>query len=133
MLQLECDPAVGIAAQTTVITCRFRNFNKDVKIGGVSLKKVGQNETIFQHLIAKQKVQGDHRFSLENPAKGPSLKINDTMFSDAGVYEYKVVTNRGQTSIKCSISVIGKTFLHLLKTQLSTFSWCHCSLFARAK
>ncbi|XP_057193775.1 uncharacterized protein zgc:174863 isoform X1 [Triplophysa rosa] len=107
LLKLECDPAVGIAAHTTVITCNFRD-NKDVKISAVSLRKVGQNESIFRHLIAKQQELGDPRFSLENRTEGPSLKINDTMFSDAGVYEYDVVTNRGQASGKFSLSVTAK-------------------------
>lgn len=113
LLKLECDPGVGIAAQTTVIKCLFTD-NKDVKIGAVSLKKVGQNEPIFRHLIAKHQLLGDPRFSLESPAKGPSLKINDTMFSDAGVYEYEFVTNRGQGSVKFSLSVKGETFFCLL-------------------
>lgn len=112
LLKLECDTGVGIAAQTTVIKCFFTD-NKDVKIGSVSLRKVGQNKQIFQHIIAKHQL-GDPRFSLESPTNGPSLKVTDTMFSDAGVYEYNVVTNRGQGSVKFSLSVKGEPFFCLL-------------------
>lgn len=109
LLKLECEPAVGIAAHTTVITCHFRG-NKDVKIDAVSLRKVGQNEPTFRHSIAKHQKLGDPRFSLENPAEGPSLKINDTMFSDTGVFDYEIATNRGKASAKFSLSVTGETF-----------------------
>lgn len=109
LLKLECEPAVGIAAHTTVITCHFRG-NKDVKIDAVSLRKVGQNEPTFRHSIAKHQKLGDPRFSLENPAEGPSLKINDTMFSDTGEFDYEIVTNRGKASAKFSLSVTGETF-----------------------
>lgn len=109
LLKLECEPAVGIAAHTTVITCHFRG-NKDVKIDAVSLRKVGQKELTFRHSIAKHQKLGDPRFSLENPAEGPSLKINDTMFSDTGEFDYEIVTNRGKASAKFSLSVTGETF-----------------------
>uniref|UniRef100_A0A673KU75 Uncharacterized LOC107733913 n=1 Tax=Sinocyclocheilus rhinocerous TaxID=307959 RepID=A0A673KU75_9TELE len=104
LLKVECLPAVGILAQTTVIRCVFKN--KDIHILGVYLTKTGQNKPFFSQVGSES--SGDPRFSLENLAVGPSLQISDTMFSDEGKYEYRVVTDSGFKEIQLSISVRAK-------------------------
>uniref|UniRef100_A0A672KS08 Uncharacterized LOC107573534 n=1 Tax=Sinocyclocheilus grahami TaxID=75366 RepID=A0A672KS08_SINGR len=105
LLKVECLPAVGILAQTTVIRCVFKNV-KDIDLLGVYLTKTGQNKPIFSQDGSKS--SGDPRFSLENLAVGPSLQISDTMFSDEGKYQYRVVTDSGVEEIQLSISVRAK-------------------------
>ncbi|XP_016362321.1 uncharacterized protein LOC107704012 isoform X1 [Sinocyclocheilus anshuiensis] len=105
LLKVECLPAVGILAQTTVIRCVFKNV-KDIHILGVYLTKTGQNEPFFSQVGSES--SGDPRFSLENLAVGPSLQISDTMFSDEGKYQYRVVTDSGFEEIQLSISVRAK-------------------------
>ncbi|XP_052455326.1 uncharacterized protein LOC128015501 isoform X1 [Carassius gibelio] len=103
--KLECPPTVGIFAETTVIRCYFKDI-KDIEIVAVYLTKVGEDEPLFSQEESKR--SGDQRFSLENSAKGPSLKISKTMFSDEGEYLYHVITDSGFKKIKLSISVTAK-------------------------
>ncbi|XP_051996652.1 uncharacterized protein LOC127653880 isoform X2 [Xyrauchen texanus] len=102
--KLECQPTVGIAAQTTVIRCPIKHSGQ-IEVFGVALTKVKQEKPVFEHIINKTPL-GDPRFSLVNPAKDPSLQISDTVFSDEGEYEYYVVTNMGEKRARLSISVV---------------------------
>ncbi|XP_056315813.1 uncharacterized protein zgc:174863 isoform X2 [Danio aesculapii] len=105
LLDLKCQPTVGIVAQTTDIRCQYKT-NGDTIINGVFLKKSTEENFIFQ--MYGNKIYGDKRFSLENPTNDPSLKISDTMFSDEGNYDYRVVTDRGEQTVQLSITVTAK-------------------------
>uniref|UniRef100_A0A8C2IRY1 Zgc:174863 n=1 Tax=Cyprinus carpio TaxID=7962 RepID=A0A8C2IRY1_CYPCA len=105
LFELECLPAVGILAQTTVIRCFFKNTT-DIQILGVYLTKAEQKEPFFRQVGSEG--SGDPRFSLENLEVGPSLQISDTVFSDEGKYRYRVITDRGAKEIQFSISVTAK-------------------------
>lgn len=102
LLDLKCQPTVGIVAQTTDIRCLYKD-NGDTNIVGVFLKKSTEENSIFQ--MYGNKIYGDKRFTLENPRNGPSLKITNTMFSDEGNYDYRVVTDRGEQTVRLSITV----------------------------
>uniref|UniRef100_A0A8C1WUJ5 Ig-like domain-containing protein n=1 Tax=Cyprinus carpio TaxID=7962 RepID=A0A8C1WUJ5_CYPCA len=105
LFELECLPAVGILAQTTVIRCFFKDI-KDIQILGVYLTKAEEKEPFF-HQDGSER-SGDPRFSVENLEVGPSLQISDTTFSDEGKYRYRVVTDSGVKEIQLSISVTAK-------------------------
>ncbi|XP_051568083.1 uncharacterized protein LOC127449029 isoform X5 [Myxocyprinus asiaticus] len=106
--KLECQPTVGIAAQTTDIRCSIRcpiKCSGHIELVGVALTKVKQEKPVFEHII-NETPSGDPRFSLVNPVKDPSLQLSDTVFSDEGEYEYYVATNMGEKTARISISVI---------------------------
>uniref|UniRef100_A0A9J7WWV4 Ig-like domain-containing protein n=1 Tax=Cyprinus carpio carpio TaxID=630221 RepID=A0A9J7WWV4_CYPCA len=105
LFELECPPAVGILAQTTVIRCFFKNI-KDIQILGVYLTKAEQKDPFFSQVGSKG--SGDPRFSVEYLEDGPSLQISDTMFSDEGKYRYRVVTDSSVKEIQLSINVTAK-------------------------
>ncbi|XP_051568077.1 uncharacterized protein LOC127449029 isoform X2 [Myxocyprinus asiaticus] len=108
--KLECQPTVGIAAQTTDIRCSIRcpiKCSGHIELVGVALTKVKQEKPVFEHII-NETPSGDPRFSLVNPVKDPSLQLSDTVFSDEGEYEYYVATNMGEKTERLSISVIAK-------------------------
>lgn len=105
LFELECLPAVGILAQTTVIRCFFKDI-KDIQILGVYLTKAEEKDPFF-HQDGSER-SGDPRFSVENLEVGPSLQISDTTFSDEGKYRYRVVTDSGVKEIQLSISVTGE-------------------------
>lgn len=62
LFKLECLPAVGILAQTTIIRCYFKDI-LDIHIVAVYLTKVGQDEPLFVQEESKR--LGDQRFSLK--------------------------------------------------------------------
>lgn len=107
--KLECPPTVGIVAQTTIIRCFFKGI-EDIEIVAVFLRKTTQEEDVFNIDLLKDEESGDRRFSLENPALGPSLQISDTKFSDDGEYLYRVVTDRGEHTKQLAISVTGEVY-----------------------
>uniref|UniRef100_A0A8C1EB43 Uncharacterized protein n=1 Tax=Cyprinus carpio carpio TaxID=630221 RepID=A0A8C1EB43_CYPCA len=112
LFELECLPAVGILAQTTVIRCFFKDTT-DIQILGVYLTKAEQKEPFFRQVGSEG--SGDPRFSLENLEVGPSLQISDTVFSDEGKYRYRVITDRGAKEIQFSISVTDSLSGSILK------------------
>ncbi|KAK7155207.1 hypothetical protein R3I93_009987 [Phoxinus phoxinus] len=98
--KLECLPTVGIVAETTVINCNFKDIPK-IEIVAVTLKNATDNKQIFfKHEDEKS---GDPRLSLL--ALGPSLQISDTKFSDEGDYLYRVITDRGETTVQLRITI----------------------------
>lgn len=101
---LECLPTVGIVAETTVINCNFKDI-QEIEIDAVSLTKVTEIMPIFKYDDTNS---GDPRFSLKDPALGPSLQISDTKFSDEGEYLYRVVTDRGAKMVQLKITITGE-------------------------
>lgn len=103
---LECLPTVGIVAKTTVIKCNFKGI-QEIEIEAVSLTKAKENKLLFQYQYGEYKSR-DPRFSLENPASGPSLEISNTTFSDEDEYVYRVVTDRGEKTVQFRITITGE-------------------------
>ncbi|XP_077055153.1 uncharacterized protein LOC143706760 isoform X2 [Siphateles boraxobius] len=103
--RLECLPTVGIVAETTVINCNFKDI-QEIKIEGVSLKKITENKPLFTFF--EETNSGDPRFGLKNPALGPSLQISDTKFSDEGEYLYYVLTDTGEKKVQLRITITAK-------------------------
>lgn len=101
---LECLPTVGVVAETTVINCNFKEI-QEIEIVAVFLKKVTENTPIFKYNGYNS---GDPRFSLKDPALGPSLQISDTTFSDEGEYLYHVKTDRGEKKVQLKITITGE-------------------------
>ncbi|XP_066522435.1 uncharacterized protein [Hoplias malabaricus] len=97
ILDLECQPAVGVVGENTNITCSFRitSGDKDVIIYEVMIKKKGQKDPVFYINYNNNEVKGDPRVKLPSRTD-PSLLFTNTAVSDEGEYEYRLLTSRGQ-------------------------------------
>ncbi|XP_066522391.1 uncharacterized protein [Hoplias malabaricus] len=95
LLELECQPAVGVIGKITKIPCSFKIHSGDLDIRTVIIRRKGQINKVVYINTGKNIVEGDPRIQLVSRTD-PSLLFTNTAVSDEGEYEYKLETNRGE-------------------------------------
>ncbi|KAF5886778.1 muscle, skeletal receptor tyrosine-protein kinase-like isoform X1, partial [Clarias magur] len=103
LFNLKCQSAVGIAGQTTNISCSIESQTGPVVIKAVSLTRIRENKPCFTFKPSKNRVTGDSRFKVESL---PSLQLHNTSISDEGGYRYYIRTNLGHVDAEFTISVV---------------------------
>ncbi|XP_066520188.1 CD276 antigen homolog [Hoplias malabaricus] len=103
ILELECQPGVGVVGENTKIPCSFKipTEYEDFTIYEAKIKKKGQINPGFY--IDNELEETAH---IQLPSRtDPSLLFTNTTVSDEGDYEYRLKTSRGIIKGGFSLSV----------------------------